>query len=213
MRELTLALLCALLLPACLTQGLWAWAGDTHPVNPHPVSCGVDADGTTIILVAVADEAQPSFCLRVPVNWRDRRVQIPIGATGDSIHAPMFLRPEPLPSNALAALTPAPEEWFLSHEPETGYIDILVSEDGGYTTVGTAELPTKVDWGRRIIALALTAPTLVIDVAAFLSSKILHSLQFDMFELWGHENGESSHSTEPAAEPDTELIHPSHGPS
>ena len=126
----------------------------------------------------------------------------------------MFLRPEPLPSNALAALTPAPEEWFLSHEPETGYIDILVSEDGGYTTVGTAELPTKVHWGRRITAVALTAPSLVIDgVAVFLSFTILFFLQIDMFEPWRHENGESSHSTEPTAEPDTELIHPSHGPS
>ncbi len=162
MRRLTKVLLCALLLPACITNEIWDWANDTHPVNPQPISCGVDADGTTVILVAVAGEDQPAFCLRVPVDWSER-TKIPIGESGESVHSPMYLTRESVPVGVLSELEPAPEEWFLSHEPETGSFDVLVMRDEGHVVVGTAELPSEAHWGRHLTATILTPVTAAAD--------------------------------------------------
>jgi len=216
MRRLTIVLLCALLLPACLTTGLWEWAGDTQPTSPRPINCGMDADGATVILVAAAGEEQPTFCLRVPVNWRDR-IQIPVGESGESVHSPLFLSPEPVLAGALADLEPAPEEWFLSHEPETGSVDVLVSNDGGYLVVGTAELPAEVHWERRLVAAVLTPATVAVDTVVMVSALLFFIwIDFDFPWPWKidseDESGASSDPKPPSGS-DTGLIFPAHGPS
>jgi hypothetical protein len=216
MRRLTLLILCALLLPACLTQGLWSWAGDTRPSTPQPISCGVDANGTTIILVGVAGEEDPSFCLRIPADWRER-IEVPIGSSGATVHSPLYVSPEPVPASGLVPLTPAPEEWFLSHEAATGSVDVLTPHNGRFTIVATADLPTEAHWGRRITAVALTPPALLLDTVTILLASTFF-LWLDISYPWpwridSHHSSDASDSSSPPSDPGTGLITPAHGPS
>ncbi len=207
-------------LPASLTASLWEWAGDTHPINPTPVSCGVDVDGTTVILVAVDGKEDPLFCLRVPVNWRERTT-IPIGDTGETVHSPLYLAREPVPHGALAGLTPAPDGWFLSYEPETDSADVLVESGSGYVVVGTAELPSEAHWGKRVTAAVLTPATFTVDTVVIVTAFLFFSwLDFEFPWPWKIDSGyddEDSHDHDDDSDSKVEtpsgLITPAHGPS
>lgn len=212
MKELCISLLCALSMTACLTTEVLNWAGDSQPLTPRPIQCGVDADGSTVILVSVDGDEQASFSLRVPPDWQSR-TQIPVGEDGESIHSPLYLEREPVLE---VTLEPAPEEWFLRHEPESGSLDILAESGGGYVVVGTAELPSDANWGRRLAATILTPVTVLIDSAAmvggFLISLWLHT-EFPW--PWGadsHDDSGGGYSSDPP-EPSSEFIFPAHGPS
>jgi len=215
MKKLTAALLCALLAPACLTAGLWDWASDTYPGSPTPVSSGVDTDGTIIILVATSGEEEPSFSLRVPVNWSER-IAVPIGDTGETVHSPLYLAREPVPHDKLAGLTPSSEGWFLSHEPETASVDVLVESGGGYVVVGTAELPSEAHWGRRITAAVLTPPAFAVDTVVIVTAFLFFSwldLEFPWPWKIDPQDQERSRDNDSPAEKPSGLITPAHGPS
>ena len=216
MKKLTAALLCALLAPACLTQGLWDWAADTYPMDAKPVNSGVDEDGRTIILVAVDGAAKPAFSLRVPVDWRER-VSVSVGGTGETIHSPLYLSPRPVPRGILDQLAPTEEAWFLSHEPETDSVDVLVESEGGHLVVATAKLPSEAHWERRVTAAILTAPAFVVDAVAFVCTSIFLSwLDLDTWlvdtedqEDWDDQSEEDDSPVDPPSG----LIHPARGPS
>ncbi len=217
MKKLTAALLCALLAPACLTAGLWDWASDTYPGSPTPVSSGVDTDGTIIILVAISGEEEPSFSLRVPVNWSER-IAVPIGDTGETVHSPLYLAREPVPHDKLAGLTSSTEGWFLSHEPETASVDVLVESGESYVVVGTAELPSEAHWGKRITAAVLTPPAFAVDTVVIVTAFLFFSwLDFDFPWPWnidsGYEKRDDDRDSDSQVEPPSGLITPAHGPS
>ena len=217
LRFITISLT-VLLLPSCLTQGLWEWAGDTRPVEPVPVSCGQDTDGSTLILVAVEGKEKPSFCLRVPLNWEEL-TEVPIGEAGETVHSPLYLAHEPVPQSAHSELTPAPREWFLRHEPEAGSVDILVESGGGYTVIATAALPSEAHWGRRLTAAVLTPATVTVDCAVFVGT-ILFFAWLGIESPWISDDGfyddeedyESPAGSDSPGEP-SGLIHPARSPS
>ena len=215
MKKLFTALACALIAPACLTTGLWDWAADSHPTDATPVSSGVDGEGRTVILVALDGAAKPAFSLRVPADWRDR-VTVSVGGTGETIHSPLYLAPRPVPSGILESLTPTEEPWFLSHEPETSSIDVLVESAGGRLVVATAKLPSETHWERRITAGVLTVPALALDAVGALCTFIFFELinpatwlvDADEQEEWREREDEA-----PGVDPPSKLIHPARGPS
>ena len=220
MQKLFTALLCAILFPACLTAGLWDWASDTYPGSPTPVNCGVDTDGTTVILVAISGETKPSFSLRVPVNWSER-IEVPIGETGETVHSPLFLAREPVPHDTLSALTPSPVDGFLSHEPETASIDVLVESGSGYVVVGTAKLPNEAHWEKRVTAAVLTPVTFAVDTVVLVTAFLFFSwLDFEFPWPWKIDSGSASddrheHNKDSNSNVETPrgLITPAHGPS
>ena len=210
MRRILTAVLCALLFSACLTTDLWHWASDTHPGSPTPVSCGEDTDGSTVILVAVDGDEDPSFCLRVPADWR-ARTAVPVVATSNTIRSPLYLSRAPVPQGVPAGLTPAPDEWFLSHNLESTSFDILVGSGSDYVVVGTAELPSKVHWEKRIAAVVLTPAAVAFDVvAAILAITVKTGISP---WTWGDHDHEGASGNDSPAEQPSGLIHPAHGPS
>jgi len=217
-KKTLVVLLTSLLAPACLTQGLWDWAADTYPTDAVPLNSGVDADGVTVILVALDGRDEPAFSLHVPADWKER-VKIPVGDTGEVLHSPLYLSRGHAPEGALAGLSPTDETWFLRHEPETGSIDILTESGGGHLVVATADLPSEPHWGRRATATVLTAPAFVVDSLVIVGAFLFFSwLEFEFPWPWEinsddeDSQSESSNDSSPV-EPPSGLIHPARGPS
>ena len=211
MRNIAAILCLALLLPACLTEQIWGWASDSYPVNPEPVAAGFDSDKVLTILVATDGETSPSFSLRVPSDWRSK-TEVNIGSSGVSAHKPILLSPKPLPAGGQGSLTPSEEAWFLRHDIENGSVDVLIAQEGGYLTVGTAQLPSERHWERITLAVLMTPVTIAVDAITLITGLLFFSWLDTPSTTDEYGHSDHSNESEPSSDQPEGFIFPAKAP-
>jgi len=149
-----------------------------YPVSASPVLCGLDTQGQVTILVSTSEDNEPDFCVRIPVDWRERTQLNSTLSDTETIHYPVALSKEPVTKGLIDELIPTEEEWFLSEDLETGMLHVLITQGTGHLLVGTSRLPTAPDWEKRVTAVITIPLTLLgdaISVVVEILSKVFTS--------------------------------------
>ncbi len=216
MRNLAAVLCLALFLPSCLTEQIWGWASDSYAVNPEPVAAGMNSEGEVMILVATDGESSPSFASKLPSDW-ETKTALSVDSSSATIHAPIALKPSPLPTGGQSSLTPSELPWYLRHDFDNGSVDILTKREEAYLVVGTAQLPSERHWGRISLAALMSPVTLTIDTITFITTSIFFSWLESPFGDHDHDDDHRRHKNPSESEPSNEkpdgIIYPAKAPS